>query len=75
MTAPLDAALARYAAPLLIGTGLDAAAAQTLAADPDRPISPEAAAAVAALRDGWAVAARPVPLPTGSPAAVVEDQP
>lgn len=74
MTAPLDAALTRYAARLLVGTGLDPAAAEALATNPALPPSPEAAAAAAALRDGWADAAHAQATPSPAPAAG-QDQP
>jgi hypothetical protein len=56
MTAPLDAGLRRYAQQLLTGTGLDPAAAEAVATGEDRRTPPQAAAASAALRDGWATA-------------------
>jgi hypothetical protein len=54
MKAPAD--LAAYAAKILAGTGLTADSAARAAADPAAPVPPQAAAAVAALRDGWAAA-------------------
>ena len=66
MTAPRDAALTRHACQLLLGTGLDAAAAETLATDPHRPAPAQAAAAAAALRDGWATAVHACQVATGT---------
>ena len=52
----LPAALAAYAGTLMAGTGLAAADAARIAADPAADVPPDAAAAAQALRDGWAAA-------------------
>jgi hypothetical protein len=49
----IDAALARWAAQVLAGTGLTPEAAAAAAADPGADVPPAAARAVRALRDGW----------------------
>ena len=49
--------LTAYATRVLAGTGLTPGDAARLAADPQAPVpGPAAAAAVAAMRDGWAAA-------------------
>lgn len=57
MTEPLDAALRDYAERLLTGTGLGGADAEPVAAGQQLDVPARAAAAAAALREGWAVAA------------------
>jgi hypothetical protein len=52
----LSDALAAYATTLLTGTRLAVADAARIAADPQADVPPEAAAAAAALRAGWAAA-------------------
>ena len=69
MTAPLDAGLRRYTQQLLTGTGLDPAAAEAVATGQDRSAPPQAAAAAAALRDGWATATHACQAPPAGAAA------
>lgn len=54
----MDDGLRAYAARLLAGTGLDGGDAEAVASQGHADIPERAATAAAAMRDGWAVAAR-----------------
>ena len=74
MTAPIDAALRRYAGQLLAGTGLCADDAEPVAARQRLDVPPPASAAADALRDGWDTARLTAGQPSDPTAPVSRDR-